>query len=111
MGDPFLLPSGYSERTRGEIRGEFGAEFAAAVWEQEPRTWQAPVPSGYGVHAVYVNERSDATLPGFSELKDRLKADWRSARERELTGKAYDQLRERYQVLVEGMPYDMDRDG
>ncbi|MHC4217273.1 MAG: peptidylprolyl isomerase [Planctomycetota bacterium] len=111
LGDPFLLPSRYSNETLAKIRGEFGPQFASAVWEQEPRTWQGPVLSGYGLHAVYVHERSNAKLPEFSELKERLKADWLAARERELAGKVYDRLRERYQVLVEGMPYDMDRGG
>jgi hypothetical protein len=111
VGDPFLLPSRYLNETLARIRGEFGPQFASDVWEQDPRTWRGPVRSGYGLHAVYVHERSEATLADFSELKERLKADWLDARERELAGKAYDKLRERYRVLVEGMPYDTDRGG
>jgi hypothetical protein len=108
LGDPFLLPSSYADQSLPRLRGEFGARFAEAVWEQEPRTWRGPVPSGYGWHAVCVHQRSDAKLPDFSELKERLTADWMAARERELAGEVYDRLRQRYRVLVEGMPYDMD---
>jgi parvulin-like peptidyl-prolyl isomerase len=109
FGDPFLLPSSYTDKSLPELRGEFGPRFARALWEQVPGTWQGPVPSGYGLHAVYVHERTDAKLPDFSELKKRLNADWMAARERELAGEVYDRLRERYRVLVEGMPYHMDR--
>jgi hypothetical protein len=108
LGDPFLLQSSYSNKTLMEIRGEFGPQFAKTVWEQEPRTWQGPVASGYGVHAVYVHERSDAKLPAFRDLKERLKLDWMAERQREIGGKAYEKLRGRYRVLLEGMPYDLD---
>jgi hypothetical protein len=111
LGDPFLLPSSYADQSPAQLRGAFGLRFAEAVWEQEPRTWRGPIPSGYGWHAVYVQQRSEAKLPDFSELKERLTADWTAARERELAGEVYDRLRQRYRVLVEGMPYDMDRGG
>jgi parvulin-like peptidyl-prolyl isomerase len=109
LGDPFLLPSSYADKSLPELRGEFGPQFAETVWEQVPGTWQGPVPTAYGLHVVYVLERTDAKLPDFSELKERLTADWMAARERELAGEVYDRLRERYRVLVEGMPYDMDK--
>jgi hypothetical protein len=109
LGDPFLLPSSYADQRVTELRSAFGLRFADAVSQQEPETWRGPVLSGYGWHAVYVQQRTEAKLPEFSTLKERLTADWMAARERELAGEVYDRLRERYRVLVEGMPYDMDR--
>ena len=61
------------------------------------------------MHAVIVHERADAVLPEFDELRERVRADWKAAQERELAAEAYDTLRERYRILLEGMPYDMDR--
>jgi hypothetical protein len=111
LGDPFLLKSSYSDMTLSEIRGEFGPRFAKSVWEQGARTWQGPVASGYGLHAVYIHGRSDTKLPDFSDLKERLKADWMSERQRVIASKAYEKLRGRYRVLLEGMPYDLDISG
>ncbi|MHC4081833.1 MAG: peptidyl-prolyl cis-trans isomerase [Planctomycetota bacterium] len=111
LGDPFLLPSSYANQSPAELRSAFGLRFADAVSEQEPGTWRGPVLSGYGWHAVLVHDRSEPMLPEFSALKERLTADWMAARERELAGEVYDRLRERYQVLVEGMPYEMDKGG
>ena len=111
LGDPFLLQSTYANRPIADIRGEFGPHFARAVSEQEPRTWQGPVASGYGVHAVRVHERTDATLPDWSDLREELRADWMTDRQREMARRAYETLRRRYQVLVEGMPYDLDMSG
>jgi len=111
LGDPFLLQSSYSDEAVSDIRGEFGAQFAKTVGEQEPGTWQGPVASGYGLHAVYVHELSDAMLPDFTELKDRLKTDWIAQRQREIAREAYEKVRGRYRVLLEGMPYDLDTSG
>jgi len=111
QGDQFLLQSSYSDLALLDIRSEFGTQFAKAVGEQETQTWQGPVVSGYGLHAVYVHERSDAKLPDFSDVKEKLRADWMAEKAREITRKAYEKLRERYRVLLEGMPYDLDMSG
>ncbi len=105
------MQSSYSEWALVDIRSEFGTRFAKTVGQQEPRTWQGPVASGYGLHAVYVHERSDAKLPDFSDVKERLKADWMAKRQREITRKAYEKVRRSYRVLLEGMPYDLDVNG
>jgi hypothetical protein len=111
LGDPFLLRSSYAGKILSEIQAEFGPRFAKAVYEQAPRKWQGPVASGYGLHAVYVHERSGAKLPPFDDIRERLKADWMSARQRQLSRKAYENIRGRYRVLLEGMPYDLDMSG
>jgi hypothetical protein len=108
LGDPFLLPSSFSNRSVSEIQRDFGPQFAEAVWELAAAHWHGPVASSYGVHVVRVYQRSEAMMPEFGELRDRLKTDMLAARQQELAGKAYDKLRERYRVFVEGMPYDMD---
>jgi hypothetical protein len=108
FGDRFLLQSNYSNKSLLEIRKEFGTRFADVVFGLEPHTWHGPVSSGYGLHAVYIHERSDAKLPDYDSLKERLIRDWMSDRQRETIRKAYQQLRRRYRVLVEGMPYELD---
>jgi hypothetical protein len=108
LGDPFLLQHRYSNKAVTEIRGEFGPKFAKTVWVLEARTWYGPVTSGYGLHAVYVHERYDAKLPAFSDLKERLKSDWMAERQRKIARKAYEKLRGRYRVMLEGMPYELD---
>jgi peptidyl-prolyl cis-trans isomerase C len=111
LGDPFLLQSSYSNKSPAEIRREFGSRFTETVFGLEPRTWQGPVVSGYGLHAVYIHEHCNAELPDFSELKERLKVDWIGEKQREITLRIYEKLLGRYQVLVEGMPYHMDISG
>jgi parvulin-like peptidyl-prolyl isomerase len=76
-----------------------------------PLSWHGPVTSGYGLHAVYIHERLDARLPDFSEISDQLKFDWMAEKQREITRRAYKEIRSRYRVLVENMPYDLDVHG
>jgi len=111
LGDPFLLGSSYSNKTLPDISREFGPHFAETVWKQGVGTWHGPVPSGYGLHAVYVQERADTKLPNFGDLREQLKTDWMAERQREIARKAYEKLRKRYQVLLEGMPYELDVSG
>lgn len=111
LGDPFLLDSDYKNKDLVEIRGIFGQKFAEAVWSQKPGTWHGPVASGYGVHAVYLHERSDARLPDYRDLKERLRSDWMGDKQRELSRRVYKELRGKYRVLLEGLPYDLDISG
>ena len=111
LGDRSLLQADFSNRTLKEIKVEFGPNFANEVWSQPFREWQGPIPSGYGFHAVYIYERVDKILPEFKDLQERIRADWLADKQRDLARKAYDELRRRYRVLVEGMPYNLDVSG
>lgn len=111
LGDPFLLQAGYSNKSMAEVDREFGHRFAQALWEQTPGKWYGPVASGYGLHAVYVKELKEARLPDIDDLKEKLKADWMADKQRQLARKAYETVRGRYRVLLEGMPYNLDLGG
>lgn len=111
LGDSFLLQSNYTNKTISEIRVKFGSQFAETVWKQRAGIWRGPVPSGYGMHAVYVHKHTDPKLPDFGDMRERLKADWMGERQRDIARKAYEKLRGRYRVLLEGMPYELDVSG
>ncbi len=110
LGDASMLPPHCGECDAREIRGRFGEGFFDTVKTLQPGSWHGPVKSGYGLHAVYVQERSEARLPAFDEIRARIEVDWISQRQRMNTQKAYQELRSQYRVLVEGLPYDIDMD-
>jgi parvulin-like peptidyl-prolyl isomerase len=111
FGDASMLPPRCGDCDAREIRNRFGEEFFGSVNTLPPGSWHGPVMSGYGLHAVYVHERTDPRLPAFDEIKDRIEADWIAERQRVNTKKAYRELRSQYRVLLEGMPYDLDLEG
>jgi hypothetical protein len=106
LGDPFMLQRYYPERSELELSKLFGGEFARSVSRLEPGAWQGPVRSGYGLHWVFVEARSEAETPAFAEARERVEQDWRDDRRREFDEAYYASLRARYEVVIEGDPVD-----
>jgi parvulin-like peptidyl-prolyl isomerase len=94
-----------------EIRNRFGPDFAETVKNLGDGSWNGPVKSAYGFHAVYIHERQATKLPKFYDIIDRIKNDWMSEKREENTRRVYGEIRSRYRVLVEGLPYDFDLKG
>ena len=108
LGDTSMLSAGCTLCSEMEIRNQFGTEFAGTVKKIDPGTWHGPVRSAYGVHAVYIHERQGAEIPKFEEVVDRVESDWMLAQQEENTRKVYGEVRSRYRVLLEGLPYELD---
>ena len=101
MGDPFMLQSYYPERSEAEVAKLFGSEFARSVSRLEPGRWHGPVLSGYGLHWVYVEQRSPVVLQEFAAVRDRVQQDWEDARRQQFDEEYYAALRARYEVVIE----------
>jgi len=101
LGDQFMLQRYYPEKSAAELSREFGHAFGNAVIELKPGSWQGPVESGYGFHLVYVHSRSDASMPEWDAIREKVKEDWLSAKREEVGNRYYANLRERYEVIVE----------
>jgi len=111
LGDASILSPGCAQCGVKEIRDRFGTDFAEAVGDLEPGAWFGPIKSAYGYHCVYIHERREAKLPNFQDIIDRVRNDWMFANQEENTRKVYEEIRSRYRVLVEGLPYDLDVKG
>ena len=101
LGDDFMLQSYYPEKDPLEIRKLFGSGFADSLLELSPGKWHGPVLSGYGTHVVYVSSVSDPPRPVFSELRERVVAEWTDERSEELNEQFYANLRESYTIVIE----------
>ena len=89
VGDPFMLQREYAMRSEREIGDLFGREFAAALAALAPaETWQGPLQSAYGWHAVQLLAVEPGRLPPFSEVADRVRVDMEQAA-RDGANKAY----------------------
>jgi len=100
MGDRFMLQKHYSA-AEWEIARLFGSQFAADVVALEPGDWEGPVESGYGLHVVLVQDRVDARMPALEEVREQVNNEYMSVRQREANEAMYEQLRSRYDVIVE----------
>ena len=99
-GDPFAPKLGEALRSQAELAALFGQAFAEAVVHFPAGVWQGPVQSKSGYHLVRVDERSAPAVPELATVRDRVIADWRSARREETGAAALARIRNRYEVVI-----------
>ena len=111
LGDASMLPPECAQCSTREIINRFGKDFAKAVKNLEPGSWYGPIRSTYGFHAVYIYARQEAILPKLDNIIDRVRNDWMFENQEENARRVYGEIRSRYRVLLEGLPYDLDVKG
>lgn len=104
MGDRLMLQGYFPVRTELDIRRQFGMGFSEAVMELQPGRWHGPIPSGYGVHLVYVHSIEVSPPPVFSQVRDRVLEDWQYAQQEKAYAQFLENLENRYEIVVEGVP-------
>ena len=95
-GDRFMLQKHYAE----QVAGLFGASFAEDLFALPAGSWQGPLKSGYGLHLVRVENRTEARLPSFQEAQAGARAAWADENRREANDRLYERLREDYRIEI-----------
>jgi len=75
LGDSLLLEHTFHSVPTSEVRNQFGEKFAATLTGLSPGQWQGPVESGYGVHLVFVSERTEGRVPPLTKARDAVQRD------------------------------------
>jgi hypothetical protein len=100
LGDPFMFPDSYGERTAEDVARVFGTAFTEALFQLAPGAWQGPIESGFGWHLVRVESVAAGRVPPFEEVEPAVRAAWIDAQRVESRRRAYDAMRARYQVVL-----------
>lgn len=100
-GDPFPLPGHVVGQTPAQLEKLFGAGFAAALGEAPVGRWVGPLPSAYGVHLVWIEERTPGEAPPFEAVRSRVLERWRDGERRRRVAGLLRELKTRYPVHVE----------
>lgn len=98
LGDSFLLEHDFDAVPASEVAKQFGEKFAVQLNELQPGQWQGPVESGYGVHLVFITERTTRRVPALEEIRDAVRREWANARRLEANEQFYQGLLKRYTV-------------
>jgi hypothetical protein len=104
LGDPSLLEHQFADVEATEVAKQFGEKFASALNDLPLGEWQGPVESSYGIHLVFVEERTERQSPALEEVRDAVRREWLNARRLESNKKFYDGLYKRYTVEIESAP-------
>jgi parvulin-like peptidyl-prolyl isomerase len=100
-GDRLLFGDSFADTDEQALSGMFGADFAREVFGLEPGGWRGPVKSGYGFHLVLVTQRTATAPKPFETVKDAVLAEWRSAKQTELSRNYLVELRNKYGVELD----------
>jgi hypothetical protein len=100
-GDRLLIGDSLDDTDELAVSGMFGADFAREVFALSPGQWRGPVKSGYGFHLVLVTQRTPTAPKPFDTVKDAVVAEWRSAKQVELSRDYLVELRKKYGVELD----------
>ena len=100
-GDTFMFGYQFDQQSEHQISRMFGREFVQALGELTPGSWQGPVASGYGLHLIYIKERTKPWLPPLAEIRDSVLYELLAERRQQANQAFFKALRERYDVIVE----------
>jgi parvulin-like peptidyl-prolyl isomerase len=94
---------GYVFENQGEaqVARMFGRDFAETLATLTPGSWQGPVNSGYGLHLVYINDRTESWLPPLDEIRDSVLYELMAVRRQQANEAFYRSLHDRYEVIIE----------
>ncbi len=101
LGDQIQLEYEYVDVSTRDLAGLFGDEFASQVVALETGGWQGPVESGYGVHLVFIVERTEGRLPDLDEVRHVVRREWENERRHEAMERFYSELLARYEVQIQ----------
>lgn len=101
LGDSFLLEHKFESLPAGEVAKQFGEKFAVKLTQLASSQWVGPIESGYGVHLVWISERTEGRVPELAEVREAVRRDWANSRRLESNEKFYEELLKRYVVTIE----------
>jgi hypothetical protein len=98
-GDHGAIKSEFRNADERAVANQFGAKFAARIFELSPGPWQGPIESSQGLHLVHVTALEPAQLRPFEEVREELVELWRAQSQRENEERAFAGLLKKYQVV------------
>jgi hypothetical protein len=101
LGDRLLIGSELRDETEQSVSNTFGPDFARAVFALGIGSWSGPIQSGYGLHLVRVSTMKEAKVPPFSEIRERVAAEWKREQETRAKDRYLAELRKKYDVVAD----------
>jgi len=72
LSDPFPLGLEFPAYSRSRIASRFGKSFADRIFDCPDGTWSGPIASPYGLHWVFVHEKSPERMPPLAAVRKRI---------------------------------------
>ncbi len=102
-GDSFMFGQRHEHLSHHGVARLFGNDFADQLFTSPVGAWQGPVPSSHGLHLVLIENKAEALEPELALVRDHLRNEWIAEQRQSLNEAMYQNLRERYEIVVEGL--------
>ena len=100
VGDPIMLGQQHEQMTRHDVSRLFGRDFTSRIFELPVGSWQGPVSSGYGLHLVRIDDKTEPVQPELSVVRDKVYNEWLAQQRRDMDKAFYQSLRQRYEIII-----------
>jgi len=99
-GDAFMGGYRFTNETDFAVGRIFGEAFAQRLFELPVGEWTGPVESGYGLHLVRIDSRTDSLAPSLDQVRDKVRIEWLAEQQRKTNDLLYTELRKRYEITI-----------
>ena len=99
-GDRFMFGYEHQQLSEAEVTSMFGSRFTEKLVELPVGSWQGPVPSSYGLHLVYIENRTASVIPELDQIRSKVQTEWQSEKRGEMDAAFYQQLRQQYEIEI-----------
>jgi peptidyl-prolyl cis-trans isomerase C len=104
LADPFMFQDYYGDSSGEQLAKDFGPQFATALFQLKPGSWQGPIESGYGWHLLFIDSITPERIPAFEEVEPDVKTAWLGDQRDQAWRKAYESMRAKYTVVLPSPP-------
>lgn len=99
-GDAFMFGQQHEQLSKQGVARLFGEVFATEMFTLPVGSWQGPVASGYGLHLVRIDQKTEPQQPELDTVRDKVRNEWLAGQRRTMDEAFYNSLRQRYEIVI-----------
>ncbi len=97
---PIGIPASMQLADADKIGRTFGNEFAKGLAKLKPHVWGGPVQSGFGWHAVKIQDVKVSKISPLAEVRQQVTNDWRAETRESREAASYQTLLDSYDISI-----------
>jgi peptidyl-prolyl cis-trans isomerase C len=100
-GDPFVMGKRLVAQGALDLDKFFGPNFSRQALSLPQGSWEGPLESVYGWHAVFVEQRSDPRIPDLAEVRSRVEKTYENERRNARVAEYLEHVRPHYDIRID----------
>ncbi len=101
LGDPFMSGQLFDSLSDFDVERLFGNAFSEQLFTVSTGKWVGPIKSGYGLHLVRIDARTNSLLPSLVQVRNKVQSEWLREQQKKANDAFYAELHKRYQITIE----------